>query len=309
MRGYSDYNKIIEGIRFGFKLGIDNALVLKSSKGSHGNRELWQCMTKEIELGRIFGPFCEPPLPNLHVSPVQAIPKKTPGKYRLIHNLSAPHGSSVNEAIPNEVKSVTFCKISEVVDFLLQHKDEQIFMSKVDLKDAFRIVPINKTDWGYLGMKIDNFYFVDTVLPMGCGTSCAIFQSITNALCWMVVKIIPEVSIFGYLDDFLIISNGKNKAQEHLAAFLKLCNDLGIPIAEEKTAGPTQSIVFLGIGLDSINNTLYLDETKKYKYTQKINKFMGKKDYYKAVAKSGEDPFLFIAGCPTRQAFYVSHIS
>ena len=275
--GYVEYEKIIEGIRSGFKLGLKEESILKSAKGSQGNKELSYCMKKEMDLNRIIGPFIKPPIPDLHISPVQAISKKTPGKCRLIHNLSAPHGNSVNEAIPDEIKSVTFCKIADVVDLLLQHQHAQMFMSKVDLKDAFRIVPIHKSNWRYLGMKINEFYYVDTVLPMGCGTSCAIFQTLTRALCWMVTKEIPGISIFGYLDDFLLVSQGRDNAEKHLAAFLKLCHNLGIPIAEEKTAGPLQSLIFLGIGIDTINNSLYLDIAKKDKYIKKITEFMGKR--------------------------------
>ena len=40
--------------------------------------------------------------------------------------------------------------------------------------------------------------------------------------------------------------------------------------------GPSQSIVFLGVGLDTVNSTLYLDETKKEKYVSVIDSFMGK---------------------------------
>ena len=54
--------------------------------------------------GWVAGPFPSPPLPNLQVSSFGVIPKKgQPGKWRLIVDLSSPHGSSVNDGIdPDE---------------------------------------------------------------------------------------------------------------------------------------------------------------------------------------------------------------
>ena len=160
----------------------------------------------------------------------------------MIHNLFALRGSSLNEAIPESSKSVSYCKISDVVDLLLQPHMKVAFLSKIDLKDAFRMIPIHKSDWHFLGIKVDNLYYIDTVLPMGCGTSCAIFQRITRSLCWLAMKKIPEVSVFGYLDDFLLVSKDKRSADKHLEAFIRICEDLRMPIAEEKTVGPVQSL-------------------------------------------------------------------
>lgn len=47
-------------------------------------------ITKEVKASRVVGPFLEPPVPNLQVSPLDVVPKKTPGEFRLIHHLSFP---------------------------------------------------------------------------------------------------------------------------------------------------------------------------------------------------------------------------
>lgn len=40
---------------------------------------------KELQEGRVLGPFLALPIPNLRVSPLGIVPKKTHGKFRLIH--------------------------------------------------------------------------------------------------------------------------------------------------------------------------------------------------------------------------------
>ena len=47
---------------------------------------------QECEAGRVAGPFDFPPLPNLRVSPLGAVPKKALGEFRLIHHLLYPKG-------------------------------------------------------------------------------------------------------------------------------------------------------------------------------------------------------------------------
>lgn len=54
----------------------------------------------------MLGPFDEPLLPTLRISPLGIVPKKAAGKYRLIHHLSYLHGESVNDGIPGELCSV-----------------------------------------------------------------------------------------------------------------------------------------------------------------------------------------------------------
>ena len=40
-------------------------------------------------------------------------------------------------------------------------------MAKVDLKSAFRMVPVRRQDWELLGMKWKEAYYIDTCLPFG----------------------------------------------------------------------------------------------------------------------------------------------
>jgi hypothetical protein len=58
-----------------------------------------QKIEKEIKAGRVAGPFNYLPLINLKVSPIGIVPKKTIGDFRLIHHLSYPESSSVNDFI------------------------------------------------------------------------------------------------------------------------------------------------------------------------------------------------------------------
>lgn len=48
------------------------------------------CTKESLRANRIAGPFTQPPFPNIQVSPLGLVPKKSPGEFRLIHHLSYP---------------------------------------------------------------------------------------------------------------------------------------------------------------------------------------------------------------------------
>ena len=51
------------------------------------------------------------------------------------------------------------------------------------------------------------------------------------------------------LDDFLFIARTEEQCRTDLSNFLRMCDYLGVPIAQEKTCGPSQVIQFAGITL------------------------------------------------------------
>ena len=54
-------------------------------------------LAKELDAHRLAGPFSSPPFPVFRVSPLGLVPKKVEGEFRLIHHLSFPRGSSLND--------------------------------------------------------------------------------------------------------------------------------------------------------------------------------------------------------------------
>lgn len=44
----------------------------------------------------------------------------------------------------------------------------------LDIKSAFRLVPVNPADFDLLGFSINALYYVEKCLPTGCSISCKI---------------------------------------------------------------------------------------------------------------------------------------
>ena len=67
----------------------------------------------------------------MHISPIGVVPKKEVGQYRLIHNLSYPRDKSVNDHIPDELKTVHYSSIDDAIDIIL-NLSPNATMSKTD---------------------------------------------------------------------------------------------------------------------------------------------------------------------------------
>ena len=128
----------------------------------------------EIQSHRIAGPFVTPPLPHFIMSPLGVVPKKDPGQFRIIHDLSFPRNSSVNSTIDPSFTHVTHELLDDCVNVLLKPGPGSL-IAKADIKNAFRIIPIDPKDYRLLGFQWQGRFFYDKVLPMGCSVSCNIF--------------------------------------------------------------------------------------------------------------------------------------
>ena len=67
------------------------------------------------------------------------------------------------------------------------------------------------------------------------------------------------------LDDFLFGAKTKAECGRIVHTFVQSCEQVGIPIAYEKTVGPVQCLVFAGIELDTILMQLRLPGDKLQK--------------------------------------------
>lgn len=105
-----------------------------------------QRLQQESKAKRIAGPFSAPPFPNLQVSPLGLVPKKAPGEFRLIHNLSYPEGNSINDHIPDHLCTVQYQSVDTAIS-LIQQLGPGAFLAKTDIENAYKQVPIHPTDF------------------------------------------------------------------------------------------------------------------------------------------------------------------
>ena len=128
------------------------------------NKDLVSTKTQtELSLGRIGGPLDRPPCPGFRMSPLGLVPKKEPGKFRLIHDLSYPKfqlGQSVNSNIEGEYSVVSYDDLDFAI-YIIQHYGQGAQVAKMDIESAYRIIPIHPTDFKLLGFTWEGKYYFD----------------------------------------------------------------------------------------------------------------------------------------------------
>ena len=271
---------LVEGFRCGFRVnyvGERSASASPNLKSALEQPEIISAkLRKECDAGRIVGPFSTPPFSKFRCSPLGLVPKKDPSEFRMIHHLSFPKGSSVNDFIPDYCSTVHYASVGDATK-LLRRLGKGCFMAKTDVKSAFRIIPIHPADYSLLGMKWDNMYYFDRCLAMGLSSSCAIFESFSTALEWLSMQRLGASAVLHILDDFLFMAKSEAQCRYDLNNFVTMCHHLGVPLAPEKTVGPATVLQFAGITLDSVRQEARLPEEKLLKCRAMLQDFQARR--------------------------------
>ena len=259
---------IIDGLSYGFRIGFNRCTSLSAAASNmHSARLHPEVIThylqKEMSLGRMLGPF---PIsftaPELHVNRFGVIPKgHNTGKWRVITDLSFPPGRSINDGITPELCSLTYTTVDRVAD-IVACLGRSALLAKIDIESAFRLVPVHPHDRALQAMQWQGKIYIDPMLPFGLRSAPKIFNAVANAFHWH-LKQRGIDHVLHYLDDFIIIAEPESpRCQENLSILMQAANTLGIPIADHKTEGPTTSLVFLGIEVDTAAGELRLPRDK-----------------------------------------------
>lgn len=275
-----DANILLEGFKYGFKLNYTGPRKTRLSKNLKSIAEFpeiaQQKIQKEIDAGRVAGPFNTCPIPNIQISPIGVVPKKTPGDYRLIHHLSHPSGQSINDYIDSKLCSVKYTEFDQAVK-MIHDQGANCYLFKMDIKSAFRLLPIHPDDFELLGFSFKEKIYYDKALPFGCSISPSLFEKFSTFLEFCVKSQMKSGGLLHYLDDFLGGEKSFKKCKCLMNLFQSIMQEIGVPLADEKTEGPVQILTFLGLELDSQEMVIRIPLIKIREVIQKIEFLLSKK--------------------------------
>ena len=259
---------LVDGFQRGFSIGHAgnlNSVIPEFTPKEHEKDIIQEKIDKELALGRVGGPFNAPPFDNFKISPIFLRPKAVPGQYRMILDLSYPKNEeSINANIPTQWRSVIYSSVRDAVKIIASKPG--CFSSKIDVKDAFRLIPIKPDEFNKLCFMHDGRFYYEKVLPQGCGSSCYLFDKFSSALKHIFTFFAPDCGVVHYLDDFLLIADSEELCLRYQKLFITICNALGVPLAPHKISKPSHATIFLGIKLDSIAQCASLPKEKISQY-------------------------------------------
>ena len=208
------------------------------------------------------GPYDAPPLPSIRCSGLGVVPKKD-GGWRTIYDLSSPTGSSVNDFIDPARFSLHYCTI-DAATAILNTLGPGTLMGKMDLKNTFCLLPVRRLDWHLLGIFWQNHWYLDKCLPFGLRSSPFLFNQLAEALEWILINNYSVANIIHYLDDFFTAGPPDSPECLHnMTAMSSLYEHVNAQLKSEKTEGPTTTLTFLGIKLNSVYMTASISAERK----------------------------------------------
>ena len=167
------------------------------------------------------------------ISQIFIVPKKD-GGYRPVINLRA-----LNNYIPEEhFKMEGFHMVKDLIR-------PQDWLAKIDLKDAYLLVPIHLDHRKYLQFRWQSLTYQFNCLPFGLSCAPRVFTKLMKP----VVAFLREkgIRLIIYLDDILVMCESQEELTKQVNLIQDLFAVLGLTINIKKSQlSPVQELVFLG---------------------------------------------------------------
>lgn len=186
-----------------------------------------------------------------YISPVFLRPKSDGDGYRMILNLKKL----------NQVSEYHHFKMDTLKSILVL-VTPGIYMTKLDIKDAYYSVPIKEEDRKLLKFRVDGILYQFMVLPNGYTAGPRKFTKLLKPALSTLRR--RGKTLAAYLDDLFLKGKTFSICQENLMEVIELLQSLGFTIHADKTVfNPSQEIEFLGFVINSITMTVCLTLEKK----------------------------------------------
>lgn len=228
------------------------------------------------------------------ISVLGAIPKPNSDKIQLIHDCSRLEHSNVNSYATTQ--HFSYMTLDKAVSLIKPN----VYLAKIDLKSAYRRVPIHPSNYTAAGLvwqfggENQITYMYDCKLPFGALKSPEIFQRLTQAITRIMTKR-GFWTVIAYLDDFLIVGDSEREGKIVYNELIRLLNELVFQINQNKAVPPTQRLTFLGIEIDTVDRQLLLPNTKLSKLRELLNISMAKRSLTKRELQSLIGKLNFVA--------------
>jgi hypothetical protein len=215
----------------------------------------------------------------MHSFPISAVPKSTPGKFRIVGDQSrGPH--ALNTTIPKSKVKIKLDSIhdlgNKILDVRKKHPKRKIRLWKSDVKSAYRQLPIHPLWQIKQAVPVEGEFHIDRCNTFGNRSGGRVWDSFSSLVNWIGIEKKGITDLLGYVDDNFGWEFEGNKRyykpyKKHMptkqAKLLELWDELGIPHDEEKQlSGP--SLRILGYDVDANAMTVKVPDEKKEKVVQ-----------------------------------------
>ena len=226
---------ILSGLSLGFRIGVSaspqalGVIPRNHPSSTQCPDAVSQYITSECAAEQMVGPLPTLVSGHMHFSPIGLVPKgRDSGRWCMIVDLSYPSSWSVNDGISRDPCSLRYASMDDALGFV-NRLGRGSLLIKVDLKNAYRMVPVHSQNRHLLGICWEGNCYADMALPFGLRSAPMIFTAVADATGWALSQAGVELFIH-YLDDFLFFSPLAPRPANTLQTALNTLRHLGVPV-------------------------------------------------------------------------------
>jgi hypothetical protein len=191
-------------------------------------------LSEWIDKGFVAGPFLNPPVQDFRANSLMAEAQKD--KVRPILNMSSPKGWSFNCNVNKFEVPRTYQSSARMFGQTLLEVGRDAIITKMDMRDAFKLVPAKVDDYRLQGFRWLNRYFIDTQQIFGSTPSVSNFDRLAETVLDIVtVKTgVPRQNVHRTLDDVVCVAQPDSGwCQSFSKTYRATCAQLDIPLADD----------------------------------------------------------------------------
>jgi hypothetical protein len=246
-----------------------------SSVSEHGE-EFTDTLAWWIRKGYVAGPFGAPPLPDFRTNAMMAVAQKN--KIRIIMDLSAPKGSSYNDAINDLALEKVSMSSARLFGYSIRDCGHAARMWKFDMVDAYKTIPAAQQDLRLQGFSWLGKFFIELKKVFGSKEAVSAFDRLNNTLVTLaaIQARLPPHLIHRTLDDVPVVTPARSNAGLVFAeAYQAICDQIGAelappcPLLEKAFCDSTQGTV-LGIRFNTVSMKWSISKDKRARILERI---------------------------------------
>jgi hypothetical protein len=220
-------------------------------------REITDAVCDWVTKGFAFGPVDLADLPaGAKVNGIMCRVKPNGGA-RIILNMSAPSGRSVNDGIDNTQFPAAMSSTGKWLQ-VLDEVGRNCTILKIDWADAYKHVPVREADLNLQWFSWLGKYFAELCLIFGTASSVGIYDRLAKVILDLVLRLakFPPQWVCQHLDDVCAAAPAGSEALTELdQAYMRVAAQVGISLASrddpDKSFAPCQKGTVLGVAYDT----------------------------------------------------------
>lgn len=196
-----------------------------------------------------------------HIQPLHVI-CKAGKKHRLVLDLSR----NLNGSIPH--RPIAY----EDVRHALAGSSPGCYFAKTDFSDCFLRFSVRKSFAKFLRFAFEGNVYEFIRMPFGLSSAPYFCELLLSVVSWKLRSM--GIRHTRYIDDILFYGDSEAEVEHNLAVALELFKLFGLPVGAAKTVHACRRIPFLGVSLDSVNETVELTQERRAEIVALIRKFL-----------------------------------